>query len=271
MQISPTRPLTPSCLLTFVSSVSQFPALAVATFVLVTALATPAALLGVAHAQAAQAPAALEPLLPDLQVLEPSSLYIVAATDDEEKRLKFATVMWNAGPGVLEVHGREDPETGQISVQQVLYGDGGLQVPGGTVGRFNFEHRHGHLHLSEFARYELWSVAEDGSLLELVALNDNVGFCLMDNVLVDKELTVGDGEPKYPLECSGDVQGISPGYGDIYVAQLFEQDLVITDVPDGRYALINTVNPTGVIVEATTENNSAMVYLVLEGDTVRLD
>jgi len=230
-----------------------------------------AAPFGVAHAQAATAPAPPQPLLPDLQVLGPSSLYIVPATDEDEKRLKFATVLWNAGPGVLEVHGSTGPDTDEISVQQVLYGEGGLQIPGGTVGRFDFEQRHGHLHLADFARYELWTVAEDGSLLELVALNDKVGFCLMDNVLIDEELTIGDGEPKYPIDCGGDVQGISPGYGDIYVAQLYEQDLVITDLPDGHYALINTVNPGGVIVETTTENNSAMVYLVLEGDEVRVE
>lgn len=226
----------------------------------------------VALTSAAQtAPSAMQPLLPDLRVLEPSGLYIVPAEGGDERRLKFATVLWNAGPGLLEVHGSEDPSTGQLSVQQVLYGPTGLQIPGGTVGVFNFEHRHGHLHLSDFASYELWSADEDGNLLDLVAVNDKVGFCLMDNVLIDAELTIGDGEPKYPLECSGDVQGISPGYGDIYVAQLFEQDLVITGLPDGRYALINTVNPQGVIIETTTENNSAMVYLVLEGDEVRPD
>ena len=274
MQRPTTRPLTSGWPLPRVHSVAKPFALAVAALTLLTTI-TPATLLGVTHAQGATAPAAPaapQPLLPDLRVLEPSSLYIVAPTEeDDEKRLKFATVLWNAGPGVLEVHGSTDPDTDEISVQQVLYGEGGLQIPGGIVGRFNFEHRHGHLHLGEFARYELWSVAEDGSLLELVALNDKVGFCLMDNVLIDEELTIGDGEPKYPIECGGDVQGISPGYGDIYVAQLYEQDLVITDLPDGRYALINTVNPAGVIVETTTENNSAMVYLVLEGDEVRVD
>lgn len=225
----------------------------------------------VANAQGAPPPQPPQPLLPDLQVLAPSSLYVVAATDEDEKRLKFATVLWNAGPGMLEVHGSEDPATGELTVQQVLYGADGLQIPGGTVGMFDFEHRHGHFHLAEFASYELWSADTEGNLLELVAMNEKVGFCLMDNMLIDATLTVGDGEPKYPLECSGEVQGISPGYGDIYVAQLFEQDLVITGVPDGRYALINTVNPTGLIIETTTENNSAMVYLVLEGDTVRTD
>jgi hypothetical protein len=111
----------------------------------------------------------------------------------------------------------------------------------------------------------------DDSLLELVAVNEKVGFCLMDNLLVDADLAVGDGLARYPIDCHGDVQGISPGFGDIYVAELHEQDLVITGLPDGRYALVNIANPEGVIAETTTSNNSAQIYLILEGGTVRID
>lgn len=212
-----------------------------------------------------------EPLLPDLRVLPPSGLYIVPEGEGGERRLKFATTVWNAGPGVLEVRGSEDPTTGQLTVQQVLMGADGLEIPGGTMGWFDYEHRHGHMHLAEFASYELWTTDEEGNLLELVAENRKVGFCLMDNVLIDADLTVGDGEPRYPLECSGDVQGISPGYGDVYVAQLFEQDLVITGLPDGRYALVNIVNESGAIIESDHGNNRAVIYLVLEGNEVRTD
>ncbi len=219
-------------------------------------------------AQPAAPPAPL-PVLPDLRVLPPSSLYIVAASDTSERRLKFTTTIWNAGPGLLEVRGAEDPATGELTVRQVLYSADGREVPGDAVGTFDFEHRHGHLHLSGFARYELWTVAPDGALVELVAVNEKVGFCLMDNVLLDRELAVS-AEPRYPIDCEGDVQGISPGYGDVYAAQLYEQDVVVTGLPDGRYALVNVANPEGVISEATLENNRSVVYLVLEGDSVRV-
>jgi hypothetical protein len=66
------------------------------------------------------------------------------------------------------------------------------------------------------------------------------------------------------------VQGISPAYGDDYVAQLHEQDQVITHLPEGRYALVNVANPEGIIAEATTADNSSMVYVKLEGDTARV-
>jgi len=136
--------------------------------------------------------------------------------------------------------------------------------PGDFVGTFQFDHRHGHLHLAGFARYELWSVGE-GQLTELVAQNEKVGFCLMDNIVVDEGMA---GEPVYPIDCEAEVQGISPGYGDVYVAQLYEQDIVISGLPDGRYALVNVANPERDILEADYENNVQTVYLTISGRRV---
>ncbi len=217
-----------------------------------------------------QSPAALAAsrLLPDLQVLMPSGLYIA----DERatgggRRLKFTTTIWNAGPGPLEVRGHEDPATGALRAVQVFHALEGEVLGGELVGLFEFEHRHGHLHLAGFARYELWSLTPDDDLLEPVALNDKIGFCLMDNIVVDESL-VDEAWGPYPADCLGDVQGISPGFGDIYVAQLFEQDLVLGDLPDGRYALINIANPDGAIEELRVDNNSALTYVRIGGNSV---
>lgn len=211
---------------------------------------------------------AARPSLPDLRVLEPSGLYLVDETaSGGARRLKFTTTIWNAGPGPLEVRGHEDPATGELVVYQTLHTPSGDVVPGDQVGTFQFDHRHGHLHLAAFARYELWSLTEDGELDQVVARNDKVGFCLMDNVVVDEEL-VDETRGVYPVDCRGDVQGISPGYGDVYVAQLYEQDLVIDGLPDGRYALVNVANPDGAVAEASTENNAAMVYVRLSAGSV---
>lgn len=153
-------------------------------------------------------------------------------------------------------------------MQQVLHTADGGTVPGDLVGTFQFEHRHGHLHLAGFARYELWSVGENWELDEIVAKNEKVGFCLMDNIVVDEGLIAPDAEPVYPIDCEADVQGISPGYGDVYVAQLYEQDIVITDLPDGRYALVNVANPEHDILEADYGNNVETTYLTLDGRRV---
>lgn len=209
-----------------------------------------------------------EILLPDIRILEPSSFYLVDQRSAGDRRLKFTTTIWNAGPGPIEVRGHADPTTGELAVQQVLHVEGGGTVGADFVGTFQFEHRHGHLHLAGFARYELWSVGTDGELVQLVAKNEKVGFCLMDNVVVDEALTTQNGEPVYPIDCEADVQGISPGYGDVYVAQLYEQDVVIDGLPDGRYALVNIANPNGDIAEADYDNNTQTTYLTLSGRRV---
>lgn len=207
-------------------------------------------------------------LLPDLQVLEPSGLYIAdERSAGGDRRLKFTTTIWNAGPGPLEVRGHEDPMTGALTAMQVFHTLEGDVLEGELIGLFEFEHRHGHLHMAGFARYELWSLTPDDGLLELVALNDKIGFCLMDNIVVDESL-VDEAWGPYPADCLGDVQGISPGFGDIYVAQLFEQDLVLDGLPDGRYALVNIANPDGDIEELRADNNSALTYVRISGNSV---
>lgn len=72
----------------------------------------------------------------------------------------------------------------------------------------------------------------------------------------------------YDDGCDAGVQGISPGWGDRYVSQLDEQDLVIGGVPDGRYRLVNIANPQGVLAEARLDNNVGSVDIVLAGSSV---
>jgi hypothetical protein len=127
------------------------------------------------------------------------------------------------------------------------------------VGTFNYGHRHGHLHLSTFAHYQLWSVNDQGNKVDLVVENSKVGFCLMDINVVDPTRA---GERIY-AGCRADIQGISVGYGDEYLAQLREQDLNISNVPDGKYALVNIANPGLAITESNYDNNAATVYLAL--------
>lgn len=65
--------------------------------------------------------------------------------------------------------------------------------------------------------------------------------------------------------CRADVQGISVGYGDEYEAQLFEQDLDITNLPDGNYVLVTVANPGREIDEAHYRNNVSAVMIALKG------
>lgn len=195
--------------------------------------------------------------LPDLRTRPPSDVYIVdERSEGGPVRLKFTTLIWNAGAGPLEVRGDPDEadETGGgLEVEQHAVDEDGRWHPVGAVAGFDFEHRHGHLHLTGFADYELWTLPS-GQPGERIAQNAKIGFCLMDNVVVDEAMAPD--APVYGTGCEADVQGISPGYGDLYVAELYEQDIDVTDVPDGRYRLVNIANPDGVLLEADAANNA---------------
>ncbi|MDZ7704333.1 MAG: lysyl oxidase family protein [Trueperaceae bacterium] len=198
-------------------------------------------------------------LLPDMQALHPQDLHVIGSSSDGSRRLKFTTTIWNAGAGALETRGAENPDTGELEVFQYFYTASGDAVRGTPVGTFDYNHRHGHLHLDTFARYELWSVDGEGNLVEMVASNHKVGFCLMDIQVIDQDLA---GDEVY-AGCRADLQGISPGYGDEYVAQLYEQDINISRVPDGNYALVNIANPDFAMAETDYSNNAAATYLRL--------
>src|SRR5690606_5280539 len=136
---------------------------------------------------AATRPGVTGALLPDLQIRPPAAVSVVGSRAAGTLRLKFATTIWNAGDGPVEVRGSQNTEAA-LQVEQYLHRTSGGPVPDRAVGEFDFDHRHGHLHLGGFARYELWSLDEEGNPRELVAENGKVGFCLMDNVPID-ELT----------------------------------------------------------------------------------
>ena len=206
-------------------------------------------------------------LLPNLRIFDPTNLHVVGSRASDNLRLKFGTTIWNAGAGPLETRGATNLRTGALEVHQFFHTAGGRVTRGPRIGTFNYNHRHGHLHLEAFARYELWSLDDAGRPFELVALNRKVGFCLMDINPVDISLRNAAQAPVYS-GCRADVQGISVGYGDEYVAQLFEQDLDINGLPDGNYSLVTTANPSTTLVEADYADNVASVQLRLRGGTV---
>ena len=137
------------------------------------------------------------------------------------------------------------------------------------VGHYTFEQRHGHIHIDTFAYYELWSVDAQGDLKEPLVSNPKVGFCLIDAEILDPQATSKDTQVYWG--CRSEVQGLSPGWGDVYTAQLAMQDLNISALPDGRYALVNAINHEETLLESDYTNNRAWVYMSIQGGAVRLE
>ncbi len=218
------------------------------------------------------APPEAEALLPDLVAHPPSDLGLVGSRDAGTLRLKFTTRFSNQGVGPLEVRAEgEGEDSDGARLLQVVY-SADPDAPLGEraeVGQFTFEQQHGHLHIDTFARYELWSVDENDDLQEALVSNPKVGFCLIDAEILEPEVTSKDTQVYWG--CRSEVQGLSPGWGDVYTAQLAVQDLNVSGLPDGRYALVNVINYQEKLLESDYANNRAWVYLTIEAGRIGLE
>ena len=208
------------------------------------------------------------PLLPDLVAYPPSDLGLVGSSAEGTLRLKFTTRFSNQGDGPLEVRPESDDSPALLQIVYSADSDAPLDERAG-VGHYTFEQRHGHLHIDSFAHYELWSVDAQGELEESLVSNPKVGFCLIDAEIADPEMT--SKEMQVYWGCRSEVQGLSPGWGDVYTAQLAVQDLNVSGLPNGRYALVNVINVQESLLESDYSNNRAWVYLGIEDGGLRLE
>lgn len=174
--------------------------------------------------------------------------------------------MWHAGLGPLELRGESDPEAEKTPVTQVVHSKYGAAEER-EVGAFVHHPDHDHWHVEDFALYELRSLTPDGEPGSVVASSGKISFCAMENTRVDAEL-IHEGEEWEYEGCGEEVQGISPGWGDTYGANLRGQELNVEAVPDGEYALRSVADPENRIAESDGENNEAVVYLKIGGDNV---
>jgi hypothetical protein len=205
-----------------------------------------------------------EPRLPDLRTAPPRDLSIERRGGT--RLLRLANLVWNSGHGPLELSGWLNPETGKTQVTQRLFApDESVQER--VVGEFIFHITHAHWHVEDFARYELWALDSRGLPARMVATGTKLSYCLIDTDRVD--IT----NPFYPssrqyMGCGRTVQGMSPGWGDQYDADLDGQAIDVSDLPDGVYALRSTANAGQWLIETDYTNNTATIYIALKGSTV---
>lgn len=204
--------------------------------------------------------------LPDLITLPPTDLRIRTNPADGHKLLRFTNSIVNAGPGKMELWGDTNPGSGKMTVTQYLYDTEG-STEKRDVGEFFFHPEHDHWHLGDFARYEIWSVGLDGGLDSVVAVSNKISYCLRDDERSD---IPGAARYQTYISCDHERQGISVGWIDIYRYHLPGQSIDITFLFDGVYALRSTVNPENRLWEENRENNTAILYIEIEGNRVRI-
>ena len=110
---------------------------------------------------------------------------------------------------------------------------------------------HNHWHYLRFDRYERRAVTG-----EPLVSDRKSGFCLGDRYDVRPAVPGAPSQPTYTGRCGLNDparldmgKGISVGYGDDYAAFLEGQDLPLTGLSDGRYAVVHRVNSDGLLQE----------------------
>ncbi|MBU0649888.1 hypothetical protein KJ605_00565 [Patescibacteria group bacterium] len=202
--------------------------------------------------------------LPDLLATPPRELFI--EYKGEIKTIRFSTTFVNIGRAALELRAVHDNESETTRVRQVFAGQeaGG---PDRLVGDFVFHPTHGHWHIADYVRFELWSLNAAGEKDELLASTGKMSFCIWDEDSYDLTLENASQSPQY-VGCNNETQGISVGWSDTYDARTDGQFLDINAVPDGVYLISTLINPEKRIQERNYTNNEATMLVSIEGTSI---
>lgn len=197
------------------------------------------------------------PKYPDVRALPPYDIRLGRETVGFERHyvIRFSTAMYNGGTGPVELHGT--PATSldlNFTASQWIYEDpAGLRFE--PVGLFAFHAAHRHFHFDGYGRYELWSKrsfdraqASDFTTGAPLHVSPKVSFCMIDSQRFDANAPPA----RVYQTCTPALQGVSPGWADIYDWGLPDQwiDVGSSPLPDGDYVVRNIADPFNVIYES---------------------
>lgn len=238
---------------------------------LASALSVVALLAGSPGAQAGGAPA----LPPDLVTLPLEDGDLAVTEEGGRTLLRLSTEIGNVGAGPLEIFPSQgstgcdaDPDpANDRAASQRMFADtnasGAFERGADAVafermfGCLRYHPVHDHWHTLNFARYELRREPTG----RLVRSRRKVGFCVRDS-------RPGEGAPgddpqgTYPFASTSSggcdqaaVQGISPGWTDLYALSVPGQQLYVDGLRRGRYCLVSRADPLDLLAEANEDNN----------------
>jgi Lysyl oxidase len=214
-------------------------------------------------------------LLPNLRSLNASDLQIELVGNT--RRLRFAASLANVGPGPLLLlpRGRGKCPSDQHEAVQLVHRDVNRdakfqrrrdrQLYRRVTGCMLRHPDHKHWHFDAMAAY---SLRRAGSSRVLVARN-KVSFCLRDNLKVPRQRVV---VPRRHFgRCSrNSQQGISPGWVDLYKADLSGQWLRLpANVGSELLCLDLEADPLHRLVETDETDNATSVAFRVDGTRVR--
>jgi Lysyl oxidase len=215
-------------------------------------------------------------LLPNMRSLSASDLQIEVV--GSTRRLRFAASLANVGPGPLYLlpRGRGECPSGQHEAIQLVHRDVNRdgkfqrrrdrQLYRRASGCMLLHPGHKHWHFDAMAAY---SLRRAGSSRVLVA-RDKVSFCLRDNLKVPRQRVVVPRRHFGRCTRKSSQQGISPGWVDLYKADLSGQWLRLPSNVDSDVLCLDLeADPLGRLVETDETDNSTSVAIRVDGTRVR--
>jgi Lysyl oxidase len=215
-------------------------------------------------------------LLPDLRMRKLGNFYIQQASNGE-KRLRFTTMIANAGPGRFELQGyRASTTAARMNIRQRIYNTAGtyrrIEIPQSSTYTFFAGDCHSHWHVHKLQRFEIRPLDANGKEGELKGTGAKTGFCFWDNTVYNLSLPSARQTPYY-TSCGTSASlkvkmGISVGWSDKYSAGLAYQWIKINGLRDGNYKVRVIADPQNWFLESNNANNGTWTDIKISGNTV---
>ena len=184
--------------------------------------------------------------------------------------LQFSANVWNAGPSTLVVDGFRRPNQNVMDAYQYFYDVNGNPTGSAKIGTmiWHAAKTHHHWHFLDFARYRLLD-----SDKEAVVRSRKQSFCLANTDAIDYTLPGANWDPwntDLNTAC-GEFTSLSVrevldvGSGDTYDQYRAGQAFSLKGLPNGRYFIEVTANPTGNLYEPDETNNVAYRKIFIGG------
>jgi len=202
------------------------------------------------------------------------------AEDGARICLRFDQSFANVGEGAAELRFAvpHDPaDTSHDVIERTYFSDSRSHFQDTPAGEFEFHAAHGHYHYENFAKSSLWATDSKGRRTGAAPLSTGrkVSFCFEDESIDDslwgkrgvsaRTYRAPDCLVTQTSDANFDylIQGLSPGWVDLYQWYLPGQYLEVSGVPNGVYILETRIDPDGEIIESEERNNCGSVRVRL--------
>jgi len=208
-------------------------------------------------------PERVNPLLPDLTVA-PLTGIVGGLNEDGTRSVRFGVMIVNQGAGDFVLRARRSnllADDWRV-IQRVPEAGGGYTETESPATLIYGGDGHEHWHIREVESHTIETL--DGTVLGQVVKS---GFCFFDTNSVHPDLPGAPAAGVYvSADCGGRIDsaatmGLSVGWGDEYPWHLFEQEIDITALEEGRYRLRAVVDPLGWFDESDETNNEVSVEI----------